>query len=63
MNEKNIMERAFELAGSGDCRDMRDLQVRLKQEGYTRIPEHLGGSFTSRQINTLIKSAAEQAAE
>ncbi|MBX9614393.1 MAG: hypothetical protein Q8S03_08175 [Brevundimonas sp.] len=42
------LERAYELARSGDCRTVSDIKARLQQEGHERVQDRLyGGSLTS----------------
>ena len=39
-----IAERAFQLARSGACANVRDIKKRLKAEGYERVEAHIAGS-------------------
>ena len=42
------LERAYELARSGECRTVGDIKTRLQQEGHERVQDRLyGGSQTS----------------
>lgn len=42
------LERAYELARSGECRTVGDIKARLQQEGHERVQDRLyGGSLTS----------------
>lgn len=42
------LERAYELARSGQCRTVGDIKARLQQEGHERVQDRLyGGSLTS----------------
>lgn len=42
------LERAYELARSGQCRTVGDIKTRLQQEGHERVQDRLyGGSLTS----------------
>jgi len=42
------LERAYELARSGNCRTVGDIKTRLQQEGHERVQDRLyGGSLTS----------------
>lgn len=52
-----IIERAFELAKSGTCRDMADLQVKLRKEGYSNVASHLDGRSLRKQLASLINAA------
>jgi len=57
---KTALERAFELAQSGRCRNMHDLKSLLHQEGYSTL--QLEGKSLRKQLITLIKDAAGTAA-
>ena len=52
------LERAFQLAKSGDCASVADLRKRLKSEGYSL--QKIVGRSLSRQLETLIKAAATE---
>ena len=42
------LERAYELARSGQCRTVSDIKARLQAEGHERVQDRLyGGSLTS----------------
>ena len=42
------LERAYELARSGQCRTVGDIKARLQAEGHERVQDRLyGGSLTS----------------
>ncbi|MBU1346780.1 MAG: hypothetical protein KKA16_07495 [Alphaproteobacteria bacterium] len=42
------LERAYELARSGECRTVGEIKTRLQQEGHERVQDRLyGGSLTS----------------
>lgn len=51
---ENIIERAFQLARSGECQTLTDIQARLKEEGFAQIKAHLEGLSIKRQLNTLM---------
>ena len=50
------LERAFQLAKSGNCASVPDLRQRLKQEGYSL--QTIVGRTLTRQLEALIKAAA-----
>jgi hypothetical protein len=52
------LERAFELAKSGDCASVADLRKRLKGEGYSL--QKIVGRSLSRQLEMLIKASATE---
>jgi hypothetical protein len=49
----NIVERAFELAAAGECRDARELERRLKWEGYEAVAAHLDSASLRKQLRAL----------
>lgn len=57
MSQIGPVERAFQIAGAGGCRDVEDLIRKLKQEGYMNAPSHLGGQSVRRQLRERLQSA------
>ena len=59
--DRNVtaLERAFQLAKSGDCVSVPDLRQRLKGEGYSL--ETIVGPALSRQLEALIRAAKDHA--
>ena len=55
MHTKTILERAFELADSGEFESITDLQKRLKSEGYTL--DQLSGRTLTRQLKARMVAA------
>lgn len=53
-----ILERAFELARSGQCRNLGDIYFQLKLEGFTQIHAHFGGRAIQTQLRKLMAEAA-----
>ena len=49
------LERAFQLAKSGDCSSVADLKTRLRSEGYATT-DIVGGSIR-KQLSALIEAA------
>jgi hypothetical protein len=49
------LERAFQLARSGDCAGVADIRARLLAEGYDR--KQLEGPALTRQLRTLCAEA------
>ena len=47
------IERAYELARSGECRTLSDVKQRLSADGHDRIQEHLYGSTVSSALRKL----------
>lgn len=54
-----ILERAFQLARSGQCRQLSDIHHRLKLEGFTQIQAHLDGRSIKSQLKKLMDDAAK----
>jgi hypothetical protein len=52
-----MIERAMQLAQSGDCRSVNDVRQRLRREGYTGIGVDLAGVAINRQLIELIHVA------
>ena len=57
MNGPNTVERAFELAASGECANIEELQRRLKREGHGLATAHLASPSLRKQLMTLIREA------
>jgi hypothetical protein len=58
VKKRNTLERAFELARSGECRIVGAVVSRLKAEGYTDIQHHLAAGRDLRdQLAKLCKDA------
>jgi hypothetical protein len=57
MNSRpTALERAFDLARSGDCAGVEDVRKKLKSEGYS--VEQLTGRTLIRQLRDLCQAAA-----
>jgi hypothetical protein len=60
MNEKlTTLERAFELAKSGECASIADIRIRLKKEGYSDWQSHTKGPSIRAQLNALCAAAVK----
>lgn len=46
--------RAFELAKSGECQSLTDIERRLSREGHEEVEDHLCGVLVRRQLTNLI---------
>ena len=56
-SQPTALERAFQLARSGDCEDLTALRRRLRAEGYSR---HLiEGRALIRQLNDICKASVK----
>jgi hypothetical protein len=54
----NIIERAFQLARAGECRNPKELEQRLKWEGYEAVAAHLGSASLRKQLRELFDAQA-----
>jgi hypothetical protein len=52
------IERAFELARSGECRTMPELKHRLRRERLDCVDSHLAGKWTRTQLIELMTRAS-----
>jgi hypothetical protein len=52
------LERAFELAGSGSCRTISDLEKQLKREGFGQVSAHLSGGSIRKQLRSILAHSA-----
>jgi hypothetical protein len=51
------LERAFELARSGECGGVQDIRRRMKAEGYTSVGDQLYGKSLYAQLKSLCDAA------
>ena len=56
--QTTTIERAFELAGSGECRTMHELKHRLRRERLESVDFHLAGKLTRMQLTELMARAS-----
>lgn len=57
VSDRSVLERAFELARSGECRSMVEVKQRLRSERYQGIDENLQGPSIRRQFSKLFAEA------
>ena len=57
MDRQHIIERAFQLAQTGECRGMAELHARLKRERYSRVEDHLAGKAIKQQLRDIFVTA------
>jgi hypothetical protein len=59
MNQRTIIERAYELARSGACRGSSEVRLALKADDYSNadINQHLRGPTLIKQLNRLCREA------
>jgi hypothetical protein len=59
----STLERAFQLARSGECANPAEIRVRLKKERHDQVEAHLQGPSITKQLRSLCDEAARQNAE
>jgi hypothetical protein len=60
MRSGNTIERAFELARSGDYKSITDLERQLRAEHYDAVAQHLQGSRIRKELQDLMRAAKTQ---
>ena len=55
-----VLERAFELARSGDCSSPSDIRDMLRREGYIDVTSQIAGPTLLKQLRTLCRDAAHE---
>lgn len=53
----NIIERAYELAQSGEFAATSEIVERLKDEGFESVVAHLSGTSIRRQLRSLLSQS------
>ncbi|HVP83161.1 MAG TPA: hypothetical protein VMS78_00435 [Rhizomicrobium sp.] len=62
MNDRpTTLERAFQLANSGECANVDQIRLRLKREGYSDGQAHTKGPSIRNQLSKLCQAAAAKA--
>lgn len=56
---KGTIERAFELARSGQYRTVEEIQATLSKEGCESVAQHLQGPQIRHELRQMIKSNAQ----
>ncbi len=58
-NGQSTLERAFELARSGNCRTIDDIRRQLSREGFELVHAHISGGMITKQLReTMAKRVA-----
>jgi len=55
-HDKSLLERAFELASSGECKTVAEVRYRLRAEGYEETLPN--GPSLTKQLRDLIRLKA-----
>lgn len=58
----STLERAFELARSGECATVDEIRQRLKAERFDQVEAHLAGHSINKQLRALCETAQRDAA-
>jgi hypothetical protein len=56
-NEPSTVERAFQLARSGQCHSVQEIALKLKRERYDSVEAHLAGQSIRRDLRRLCTEA------
>lgn len=57
MHRQSTLERAFDLAESGDCTTVNEIRTRLKKEQCESVDAHLAGQTIQRQLRERLQRA------
>lgn len=57
----SVVERALEMARSGNYKAVFAIERRLEKDGYNNVQQHLDGQFFRRQILDAMKHANSKA--
>jgi len=60
MNERNIIQRAFEIAP--ECGSISEVRRRLIREGYLQVEAHLSGRQIRREVKSRLDPVLRQGA-
>ena len=58
MSRVNTVERAYQLAASGECASLEDIRRRLSQEGCESVTGHLSGRAIQQSLRRLLGGSA-----
>ena len=56
----NVIERAYQLARTGEFAKVEHIERRLTREGYTAVADHLGGKMMRRELNEMMRTARRE---
>jgi len=60
--QPTTLERAFDLARSGDYASVADIRQQLKRERYDQVEAHLAGHSINRELRALCEAAQRERA-
>jgi hypothetical protein len=58
-----LIERAYQLAKSGDCESLDEVKARLRKEGYSGVEQHLSAPMLSRTLRAMCAAARRNPAD
>jgi hypothetical protein len=58
MAGSNTIERAYQLAKSGECASLGDIRRRLSAEGCEQVTQHLSGRSIQQALRQLLGAGA-----
>jgi len=61
IDRPTTLERAFQLANSGECVNVEQIRLRLKREGYSDAQAHTKGPSIRNQLTKLCQAAVPKA--
>jgi len=61
-DKPTTLERAFELARSGECSGVAQIRIRLRAEGYRDGQAHTSGMSIRKQLDKICVEATKAAA-
>ncbi|RVT93366.1 hypothetical protein [Sphingomonas crocodyli] len=56
----NIIERAYQLAQSGDCVSMVEIERALSREGFANVLAHMSGPSLRKDLTRMCREAAAE---
>jgi hypothetical protein len=56
----HVIERAYQLADSGECKNLTEIRARLHHEGYPHTPGHLDGFAIRKSLADRCKAARKR---
>ena len=59
----STLERAFQLARTGECLNLSEIRQRLKRERHDQVDAHLQGHAIGRQLKALCEEARKTRTE
>jgi tRNA G26 N,N-dimethylase Trm1 len=61
--QPTTIERAYQMARSGECRSLEEIAIGLRREGYEAVAAHLAGASIRRDLRQICAQAAKGRAD